>query len=109
MDLGLLPLDQDCLSMEYDGALRDFVQDDPTPVYAAARALMQFQKLFGSFTNVKVRVHGGGGNVAIPVAVALWMALVVFVFLDLCTSRWWMLTRNFLLKRGFVILALPAA
>ena len=59
LSLGLLPLDNDCLSLEYETALRDYGRNDPSPVYAAARALMTWQQMYGTFTNVKV-----GGRIA---------------------------------------------
>ncbi|KAK3109977.1 Vacuolar protein-sorting-associated protein 33, partial [Teratosphaeriaceae sp. CCFEE 6253] len=59
LNLQLVPLDQDLLSLELDDSFSDIVlRKDPTPVFAAAQALMLLQKQHGLFP----RVLGKGDN-----------------------------------------------
>lgn len=46
--LDVIPVDDDVLSLELDGAFRDFVLDgDPSPLFQAACAVMKLQHMFG--------------------------------------------------------------
>ena len=53
--LELVPVEEDVLSLELDGAFRDCVVDgDSSALFYAARALMRLQSLFGLIPRLQV-------------------------------------------------------
>ncbi|KAL6248984.1 Vacuolar protein-sorting-associated protein 33 [Rhinocladiella similis] len=59
LPLYFLPLEEDMLSMELDGAFHDlYLRHDPSPLYLASKALMAIQQRHGLFP----RILGKGDN-----------------------------------------------
>lgn len=51
-----MPLEDDVLSLELEGALRDCILDgDSTPLFYTARALLKLQLRYGLFPRIQVR------------------------------------------------------
>lgn len=59
LSMNFIPLEPDVLSLELDDAFSDLaLRNDPTPIFASARALMLLQKQYGLFP----RILGKGDN-----------------------------------------------